>query len=503
MYRITKADRDTYITDKIVKGTRKVSSNVGSAATLDLFKLYGTTYSGSVANVEKSRILIHFDLDPLRELVQSKKIDYASPGFWCKINLKDVYGGQPTPTNFTVSVFPLSSSFEEGIGKDVVFFSDRDICNWVTASLGSNWFITGCSKPCDAQLGGGDYVTSSLSLANAEIQQYFKTGEEDLLVDVTSVISATLAGEIPDAGFRISFEDSNENNNKSYFVKRFGSSVVYDESKRPRLIYGFNDSIVDDSQNLIFDKNCNLLLRNYSAGELSNILSGSSLTQVTGSNSLLLKLSTSAVSGGYSLYFTGSQFSYSGSTTAYVDGTYQASVLINSYNANISNILLTSSSIDFTPIWTSLDGTIAYSTGSIVTFNKSSRSPSLVLKNYVVNVLGVKDSYKSNDTALVRVTIFDQTSPLISVVKVPIELPGLVVNDVFYEIRDAITNEVIIPHDAPKNATRVSADDKGMYFEFDPSSLLVNHSYSIDIIIDSNGKKTRYENASQVFKIES
>jgi hypothetical protein len=118
-------------------------------------------------------------------------------------------------------------------------------------------------------------------------------------------------------------------------------------------------------------------------------------------------------------------------------------------------------------------------------------------------VLGVKDSYKNNDTALVRVTIFDQTSPLISVVKVPIELPGLVVNDVFYEIRDAITNEVIIPHDAPKNATRVSADDKGMYFEFDPSSLLVNHSYSIDIIIDSNGKKTRYENASQVFKIES
>lgn len=503
MYRIAKNVKDTYITDKVVKGTRKTSANVGGAATLDLFKLYGSTYSGSTPNLEKSRLLVHFDLEPLRKLVQDKKLDYSSPSFWCKLNLRDVYGGQPTPTNFTVSVFPLSASFEEGAGKDVVFFSDRDTCNWVTASYGTNWLTAGCEKACDAQLGGGDYITSSISIANTEVQQYFKTGEEDLLVNVTSIVSATLAGEIPDAGFRISFEYSNENDTKTYFVKRFGSSVTYDETKHPLLIYGFNDSVVDDSQNLVFDKSCNLFLRNYSGGGLTNILSGSTLTEITGNDSLILKLSTTAVSGGYSLYYTGSQYSYSSPSTAYVSGTYFASVVVNSFDTNISQVLLASSSIKFTPVWTSLDGTVVYNSGSILTFNKPERSSTLALKNYVVSVLGVRDSYKKGDTALVKVNIFDQTSPLIKVVKLPVELPGVVVNDVFYEIRDAITNEVIMPHDAPQNATRVSADDKGMYFEFDPESLFVNHSYVIDIIVDNNGRKTRYKNASQVFKIES
>lgn len=503
MYRIVKADKDTYITNKIVKNVQKTKSNVGGAATLDLFKLNVITHSGSLPNQEKSRLLIHFDLDPLRELIQTKKLDFNSPSFWCKLNLKDVYGGQPTPADFTVSIFPLSASFEEGLGKDVVFFSDSDISNWITASLGANWFITGCSKPCDSQIGGGDYITSSFSINDTKVQQYFKTGEEDLLVDVTHIISATLSGEIPDEGFRISFDETIENNEKTYFVKRFGSSAVYNETKQPRLIYGFDDSTTDDSQNLIFDKSCNLFLRNYAAGSLTNILSGSALTEITGTNSLLLKLSTTAVSGGYTLYFTGSQYSYSNSSLAYVDGTYFAPIVINSFDPNIAQVLLSSSSINFAPVWISLDGTVVYNSGSLVTFNKPSRLSSTRSKKYVISVLNVKDSYKVNDSpALVNVNIFDQTSPLLTVVKLPVELVGTVVNDVFYEVRDANTDEIVIPHDAPHNATKVSADANGMYFEFDPSSLFVNHTYVIDIVINTDGRKTKYKNVSQAFKIE-
>lgn len=505
MYRILKADKDTYITDKIVKGVRKFKSNVGSAATLDLFKLNGMTYSGSLPALEKSRLLIHFDLNPIKELVQNKKLDYSSPSFWCKMNLKDVYGGQPTPSNFTVSVFPLSASFEEGIGRDVVFFSDYDVSNWITASSGINWFVTGCSSPCNVQSGNGDYITGSFSLANTEVQQYFKTGEEDLLVDVTSIISATLAGEIPDEGFRISFEESIENNSNTYFVKRFGSSVSYDETKRPRLIYGFDDSITDDSQNLVFDKSCNLILRNYSAGSLTNIVSGSTFVEITDSNCLLLKLLTSPVQGGYELYFTGSQYSYSNSTSAFVNGTYVAHVNISSSDTNIAQILNVSSSISFTPVWTSLDGTVVYSSGSIVTFNKPLRTSSaLSMNHYVVNVLNVKDSYKQSDSpSLVNVQIFDQTNPLLTVVKTPTEVAGVVVNDAFYEIRDSSTEEIVIPHDAIKNSTKISADSRGMYFEFDPGSLHVNHSYIIDVVLVTNGRKVKYKNVSQTFKIES
>jgi len=75
MYKVLKADRDTYITNRFIKiagsGSFRTGSNVGSAGTLDLFKLYGATLAPGTddPNTEISRILIHFNLQPLKELV--------------------------------------------------------------------------------------------------------------------------------------------------------------------------------------------------------------------------------------------------------------------------------------------------------------------------------------------------------------------------------------------------------------------------------------------------
>ena len=68
MYKILKADKDTYITNRIIDNTSKTQSNVGVAATLDLFKIYGHSYSGSTPNTELSRLLIHFDLSEIQDL---------------------------------------------------------------------------------------------------------------------------------------------------------------------------------------------------------------------------------------------------------------------------------------------------------------------------------------------------------------------------------------------------------------------------------------------------
>jgi hypothetical protein len=73
MYRILTASKDTYITNKIINNDfRATDANVGLAGTLDLFKLYGESTSGSnTTPKELSRILIHFDLDPLRAMTGS------------------------------------------------------------------------------------------------------------------------------------------------------------------------------------------------------------------------------------------------------------------------------------------------------------------------------------------------------------------------------------------------------------------------------------------------
>ena len=497
MFKIIKSDKDTYITNKVVKGNRREESNVGAAGTLDLFKLYGSSLSGSTPLTEISRILIHFDLSDLKKLSQEGKLDVGDSSFWCKLHLKDVYGGQPTPANFTVNVFPLSASFDEGIGRDVSYYTDSDISNWISSSRGNKWFVTGCGLSSN-EITPGDYITSSFSVPSTKSFQIFTKGSEDLIVDVTSIVSATISGEIPDQGFRISFDDSLENNNETYFVKRFASRQAYDESKHPKMTIGFDDSIDDDSQNLEFDISNKVTLYNYgNSGDLSNLISGSST--VSGSNCLLLRLLTEISGGYYSLEFSGSQHSFGTNPTT---GIYQAEINVSSFDSTIKTKLIQSGSVEFLPIWSSLDKTVAYVTGSAFEMKPSLKTSSRNSKNYVVSVLNVKPTYHENQEAYAKVNIFDYSSPMIKAKKVPHELPGIVLKKVYYRIRDAVTNEEIVPFETDKNSTKVSSDSSGMFFTFNTSGFLVGRSYVIDIMIDQSGTKTEFINASPVFRVE-
>ena len=106
MYRVLTASKDTYITNKIINNKfRATDANTGQAGTLDLFKLYSeSTLSGTDAPTELSRILIKFDLDPLKK-VTSSYLDTGHSSFRATLKLFDVYGGQTTPSNFKIIVF--------------------------------------------------------------------------------------------------------------------------------------------------------------------------------------------------------------------------------------------------------------------------------------------------------------------------------------------------------------------------------------------------------------
>jgi hypothetical protein len=499
MFRVLKADRDSYITNKYVNGISAVSGNVGIAGSLDLFKLFGVTTVAGISQTELSRLLLHFNLDPLRELVDAGKIDISNNSFKCFISLKDVYGGQPTPNNFTVDVFPMSSSFTEGFGKDTAYYLDEDKCNFLSSSVDSPWYGKGCSVACFST-GSGDYITSSISIIDTKASQYFKTGEEDLLVDVTKIISATLTNELPDEGFRISYNSSIEQDSHTYFVKRFASRHAYDESKHPKLLVKFDDSISDDTSDLYLDTNSTIFLYNYTHGQLSNLISGSSV--VTGQNCLLLELKTQTPisgSGIYSLYFTGSQHSIGAN---FVNGIYSASISLPLSDPGIKNHYQASGSIKFTPIWGSLDGTVAYVTGSTIVAKGPERiTKRLSPRRYVVNALGISNQHSENEEITIRVNIFDENSPIIIAKRLPVELPGVVLRNVYYAIRNSTTNEYVIPFDVDANSTKVSSDSSGMYFNLHTSALTSLNSYVVDIMIVVDGAQQKYLNASPVFKI--
>jgi len=497
MYKKISADKDTYITNKFVNSKQAISSNLGAAGTLDLYKIHGANIVNGMPQNEVSRILMHFDLEGLKKDVKENNLDINDKSFFCKLYLRDVYGGQPTPSNFTIDVFPLSASFDEGFGKDVVKYSDRGLSNWLTASYEKPWALTGSSK------GGGsteicDFITGSTVLATTTSSCYFKTGTEDLIVDVTKIVSSTISGELPDSGFRLSFTSAAEEDKKTYFVKRFASRHAYDETKHPKLAYGYDDSVFDDTLNLSLDKSCSISLYNFSQGEMANIISSS--TQITGENCVLLKLSTnnpSGSSGDYALYFTGSQSSRG---DAYLSGSYYAEFIVNN-DETIRKKFIESSSVKFEASWLSLDSKLTYSSGDLIFFNSNSSQMSHNDKKYIVSVLGLQDSYSDKEVATLRVNIFDSTNPLVKIAKMPIESPNVVLRNSHYSIRDAITNEIVVPKDEINNSTKLSSDNKGMFFKLYLSALPIGRTYVVDVHTEAYGVKKVHQNASQIFKV--
>jgi hypothetical protein len=498
MFKVLRPIKDNYIQNRVINGVSAVSGNVGMAGSLDLFKLYGYTSTligtSSIPNVELSRLLVQFDLQPLRDAVAAGQVDPGNASFSCHLRLYDVYGGQPTPDHFNVIVYPLSASFDEGHGRDVVFYSDHDVANWFSSSLASgSWIGPGCSSGSGYPL-VCDYFTGS----GAPVQTFIK-GTEDLDVDVTQIVSATLAGNLPDAGFRVSFTAAIEADTHSYFVKRFGSRQAFNHEKRPMLFVRFDDSIQDDTQNFYLDSPSYLFLYNYvRADTLGNLVSGS--TQVTGSNCLRLLLQTPVSGAIYSASFTGSQLFFGNNPQT---GIYSASVQLSSQNPNLFPQWQASGSITFTPVWVSLDGTLPYLTGSAIKAFPPLRGPSTQLdKKLNVSVYNLVDEYTNDQTPVLRVNLWDFTQPfLLNAVRLPVELPGVIIRDVHYSVRDNDNGHVAIPFDTVTNSTRLSNDMQNMFFTLDTSNLVPGHSYVIDILVVTANSKQVYRNASATFRV--
>lgn len=504
MYRIFQADKDSYITNKIISNTlRATDSNTGQAGTIDLFKIYDeNTFSGENEPIEISRALIHFDLSDLRSSLSAGDFDINSPDFSCSLYLHDVYGGQTTPNNFSLVVYPLSKSFDEGRGRDVVRFEDIDVANFLTASVSLTavtWSMSGAAHGGNLGDSGIDYFTfgnlnDGLGIVSFESLQTFSTGEEDLNVDVTRIISGVLANQLPDSGFRISFTGSQESDTKTRFVKRFASRNTTNTAKRPKLIVTYNDVISDKSKMFEFNTTGSIFLNSFSRGVASNLVSGSSLTRLTGDNCLVVKLQ----SGSISRVFNASQHKV-GNTA--ISGIYSSSFLVNSFDSDIRSYLTGSgaNSLVFGVKWLSADQTVQFATGALEVSNPDTTYFTQTPERYFINITNMQGYYKSDEKVRFKMFIEDFTRP-VTFVKTPIENTGVIVEKCLFRVRDFESDDIIIPFHDP--GTRVSNDSTTHYFDFYMSSLPKGRTYTFDFRISTKGRSIVINDVAAKFRVE-
>lgn len=502
MYIIATASADTYITNKIVDGSRTEDANVGRAGTLDLFKLYNETLLGSAGyQTELSRILIKFDIERLR-LLSSRSLDFSSPTFGAKIHLQQVETNLPVPRNFTVSVFPLARQFDEGDGRDVSSFADIDICNYFSASFGSAWAISGAYASgavgdSDIDFFASGNLGDGAGLRSLESKQTFVVGTEDLFVDVTDIVSATLANIIPDHGMIIAFTSSQETDLTTRFVKRFASRHVTQEALRPRLEVFSKSTTTDSHENAMFDVSGTLFLRNFAGSNLQNLMSSS--IEITGSNSLKMILST----GSYVNIISASQDMIGQNP---VDGTYYGSFYISAQDqtpvsgtVTLANHIASSGSIIFSETWKSLDNNVTF-LSTFLTCSIPTRSVSGTGINQLnIRSINTRSKYYINSSYRVRVFAYDSNYEP-SATRIPKPTKSLT-PEMYYSIKD-IEGNTYVPFEMVNKGTQLSSDSGGLFFDFYTDGLPSGKLLTFDYFVIDKGSEYIVEDKGAKFIVE-
>ena len=312
--------------------------------------------------------------------------------------------------------------------------------------------------------------------------QSFDGGTENLEVDITGLVEEWLASAKPRYGVAISLLGSQEDDNSSYYTKRFfarGSEFFF---KRPSLEARWDSTIKDNRGNFYLssslassaDNNNTLYLYNYVRGQLKNIPS-------IGTGSVYVKLYTSS-SGGDELTSNATPIN------PITGGWSETGVYTASFG------LTTTASLVYDR-W--LSGSSVFHTGSFktATLNTSRINPS---PTYYTTATNLRAEYYSNETARLRFFVRKKDwSPTIYT-KATSEIEGEYIEDAYYQI--------IRPHDGVKaieygtgslNHTRLSYDVSGSYFDLDMSLLEKDYAYYVKLVYYINGK---YNEQPETFK---
>ena len=520
MYLVLTASLDSYITDKLIDNRfRAKDANVGRAGTIDIFKLYNestwisgsTKVTGSVTEI--SRALIKFNFDTVKTLTGSS-LDLNSSRFRAKLKMFDIMAGQATPSNFSLVVYPLSQAFDEGIGRDVASFSDLDTCNFITASILNSspvlWNASGANRggllgddDLDFIMSGTSASPGFSSYVDFGSSQFFKDGNENLELDITTYVSAAIAGQISNHGMRISFSGSYDTDDKTRFVKRFASRHSSNQLKVPQIHLSWDDSITDNHQDFVFNHSGSLFLRNYVRGIATNLVSGSSAADISGDDCALLKLQVQ----NYSQTFDVSQHT-AGTDSSQIAGLYSSSFAIDSFDSTIVNnsnevlqdLINKSGSITFDTFWISGDTSVGYHTGSLEIHPSRKTSFQRQPADLLFRFTNLETEYKKDDDVYLSVFVED-FSEEDKVYKIPYSKKSISLSKVYYRIREISTNEIIVPFDSVKESTKLSSDGNGLSFYFKMSSLPKGYVYCFDLLVKDYGENRIYNEASGRFKV--
>jgi len=178
-------------------------------------------------NSNITRALIQFPSNQILDIIDNK----ISGSFTShlKLFLANAY----LPSDYTLYAYPLSSSWEMGLGRS----GDNPIstlgCTWESSSPSSNWI-----NP------GSDYIT------NISSSQYFNyLSNKDINLDISNIVLNWYSSSIENYGILLKHDDNIEGSNNPIITKFFSmdTHTIYP----PQLEFRWDDSSYNTTLNQI------------------------------------------------------------------------------------------------------------------------------------------------------------------------------------------------------------------------------------------------------------
>ena len=485
---------------------RATGSNMGAADVMEVYSIYGRAYTSSAENkqVELSRILVQFPVTSISSDRTAGNIPGSgSVNFYLK--LYNAETSKTVPKNYTLTVRPVSQSWQEGSGLDLENYLDYTVGN-----TGSDWVQRARSDAGAVQSwadAGGDYLTAS------NYNQVFESGLEDLEVDVTILMEEWLGSVYSNYGFGISLSASQETTASynltggasSFYTKRFFARGTQYFFKKPVIEARWDSSIKDDRANFYYssslatgEQNMNTLyFYNYVRGNLQNLPevgtgllrvrlhSGSMDNTAPSGSALTLVQDNTYVTADSALYATAGQVS---------TGIYSCSLAITGTARNKIT--------DIFDVW--YTGSTRYFTGSVEpqTFEGNQIS---VRPSYYLNITNLKQKYRSKENARFNLYVREKYwSPTIYT-KANGDIETTTIESASYRVFRIVDGYDAIAHGTGSDLhTVLSHDISGNYFDFDMSLLDSGYEYAFKFAFyDSSLNDWVEQDETFRFRVES
>ena len=160
-----------------------------------------------------TRALIQFETTEIESFLSSSNV--AAGDYKASLRLYETKGTSGLSETYTIAAYPLSESWEEGIGKEEDRPKTTEGCSWKFRKNKD-----GASEISWASAGG-------TFIADDEATQSFTLEKPDINMDVTSIVQKWLNGENQNYGFLLRLSGSSETSTGSFEDLKFFSRQTH------------------------------------------------------------------------------------------------------------------------------------------------------------------------------------------------------------------------------------------------------------------------------------